>query len=80
MFGVRAEFNGDIRVDPHPHAFASQMDLKGLRLRGHVLNIAVKGAEYEVHEGTKRVRASVGHPTLVRGDKLIVDDVPQGIR
>ncbi|MCC7086266.1 MAG: hypothetical protein IT427_14780 [Pirellulales bacterium] len=73
MFGVQAEFNGDIRIDPHPPAFARQISLKGLRLRGHVLDIAVDGAEYEVREGAKHVRAAVGQPTLVRGDELIVD-------
>lgn len=77
MFGVQTEFNGDIRIDPHPPAFARQMKLDGLRLRGHVLQIAVDGAEYEVREGTRRARAPVGRPIFVRGDKLIVGDVPR---
>jgi hypothetical protein len=80
MFGVSAQFNGDIRVDPHAPAFASQMKLTGLRLRDHVLDVAVDGAEYEVRVGTKCVRVPVGHPTFVRGDSLIVDDAPSGIR
>jgi hypothetical protein len=65
MFGVRAEFNGDIRIDPHPPAFAPQMELKGLRLRGRVLDIRVDGREYEVREGDRRIRQTVGHPTVL---------------
>ena len=74
MFGVRAEFNGDIRIDPHPSTFAPKMELRGLRLRGHVLDIAVDGAEYEVRSGTNRISTAVGKSILVRGDALIPGD------
>jgi hypothetical protein len=80
MFGVRAEFNGDIRIDPHPPAFAHQMKLHGLRLRGHVVDITVDGTEYEVRKGATRVRASVGRPVLVRGDNLSMENVQPEIR
>jgi hypothetical protein len=56
------------------------MALKGLRLRGHVLDISVNGSDYEVREGSKRVRASVGQPILVVGDKLTVGSAPQGVK
>lgn len=74
MFGVRADFNGDIRIDPRPPSFASQVKLQGLRLRGRVLDISVDGADYEVTDGMRSVRATVGKPTLVRGDTLVVGD------
>jgi hypothetical protein len=71
MFGVRAEFNGDIRIDPHPPKFAPRMELRGIRIRGHVLDIAVNGSEYEVRLGKNRVRSPGGQPILVRGDQLM---------
>lgn len=74
MFGVRAEFNGDIRINPHMVALAPKIALKGLRLRGHVLDIVVDGGEYEVREGDNHIRATVGQPILVQGDKLLIID------
>ncbi|MBX7072825.1 MAG: hypothetical protein K1X71_06715 [Pirellulales bacterium] len=74
MFGVRAEFNGDVRIDPRPPSFAGQLKLQDLRLRGHVLDISVDDANYEVSDGMRRVRAPVGRPTLVHGDNLTVGD------
>ena len=70
MFGVRAEPNGDIRINPQPPAFASQIKLKGLRLRGHVLDIEIDGGKYEVREKDNRVDAPLGQSILVRGDQL----------
>ena len=75
MFGVRAEFNGDIRVDPHPPAFAAKIDLDGLRLRGHLLNIIVNGDKYEVQEGNRKIHATVGQPVLIRGNQLLHGDL-----
>jgi hypothetical protein len=74
MFGVEARFNGDIRISPHPPEFAPQVELKGLRLRGRVLDIAVNGAEYDVYEGNKRIHTTIGRAILVQGDKLVHDD------
>jgi hypothetical protein len=71
MFGVRAEFNGDIRIDPRPPKFAPRMELRGLRIRGHVVDIEVDGGEYEVRQGKNRVRTPVGRPMLVRGGQLM---------
>jgi hypothetical protein len=71
MFGVRAEFNGDLTINPRPPKFASQIALKSLRLRGYVLDISVDGPEYEVHMGEMHVRTPVGQPTLIRDGKLV---------
>ncbi|MHC5541094.1 MGH1-like glycoside hydrolase domain-containing protein, partial [Singulisphaera rosea] len=66
MFGVRAEFNGDLRINPTPASFAPKMELNGLRLRGHVLDIRVDGGTYEIQEGPRRTRQAVGQPTILR--------------
>jgi hypothetical protein len=75
MFGVRAEFNGDIYINPHPPAFAARIELKGLRLRGHVLDIIVNGDAYEVRQGDKCSRAKVGQNMLIKGDRLMLIDM-----
>lgn len=74
MFGVRAEFNGDIRIDPRPPSFARKVALRGLRLRGHMLDISVDGSSYEVREGGKKLRAEVGTPVIVRGKEMIAGE------
>lgn len=71
MFGVQAEFNGDLRIDPHPPTFSPKMALKDLRLRGHVLDIIVDGPDYEVHAGNNQIRVPVGQPVRLQGGKLI---------
>lgn len=65
MFGVRAEFNGDLRIDPSPPSFARRMELSGLRLRGRVLDIRVDGQTYEIRDGERRIRQAVGQPTIL---------------
>jgi len=74
MFGVRAEFSGDIRIHPQPPAFAPKIELKGLKLRGHVLDIAVQGGEYEVRADANRISTAVGQSIVVRGSQLLRGD------
>jgi hypothetical protein len=74
MFGVRAEFNGDICINPHPPKLASRIELHKLRLRGRTLDIIVDGDRYEVRLGGSRIRARVGDPVRVHDDELIQDN------
>ena len=65
MFGVRAEIDGSLRIDPHPPAMAPHLTLRRLKLRGHVVDIEVRGDNYEVREGATRRSAAVGQPTIL---------------
>ena len=76
MFGVRAEIDGSLRIDPRPPAIAPHIALHGLKLRGHVLDIDVHGDRYEVREGSNRLDAPVGQPIFVRGNQLLPGDGP----
>lgn len=71
MFGVQVEPNGDILINPQPPTFAPQIALQRLKLQGHVLDITVNGAEYEVREGNNSIRATISRPILVRGNQLL---------
>jgi hypothetical protein len=73
MFGVCAEFNGDIRIDPHPPAFASSIQLRGLRLRDRVLDIVVDNGEYEVFCNGGSLRAQIGRSIWVREGRLALE-------
>lgn len=77
MFGVRAEFDGSIRIDPHPPTFAAKLELKGIKLRGHVLDITVDGATYEVREGANKLDSPIGRPILVRDGRLLQGEPQQ---
>ena len=74
MFGVRADFNGDLHIDPHPPSFSPQLALKGLRLRGHVLDITIDGSNYDVRDGNNMIRVPVGCPVRIQGGKLLSSD------
>ena len=76
MFGVRAEIDGSLSIDPRPPAIAPHISLHGLKLRGHVLDIDVHGDRYEVREGSNRLDAPVGQPIFVRGNQLLPGDGP----
>jgi hypothetical protein len=65
LFGVEPQFNGEVTINPHPPKFAPRISLKGLRIRGHVLNVDVDGSEYAVSDGKTQTRAPIGRPTRV---------------
>jgi len=72
MFGIHAEPNGDIFINPQPPTFAPRIKLTGLRLRNHVLDIEVNDGRYEVREHANRVGSPLGQPILVREHQLPV--------
>ncbi len=74
MFGVRAEIDGSLHIDPHPPAIAPNISLHGLKLRGHTLDIEVTGDKYVVRQGANSLSAAVGKAVLVRGDQLSIRD------
>jgi hypothetical protein len=63
MFGVRADFDGTLTVDPHPPAYAPDIALKNLRLQGHTLDITIQGTQYTVHTEGKDLTAEIGKAT-----------------
>lgn len=66
MFGVSAQFNGDIVVDPHPPSFISRMALRNLRLREITMDIAVDDKGFRVVSGNSSIQSQVSVPVLIR--------------
>lgn len=71
LFGVRAEMDGDIVIDPRPSTLASSMKLCGLKLRGRTLDIAIQGDRYEVRMNGDRATAKIGQAVRIRGNRLV---------
>jgi len=65
LLGISAEFNGEVVVNPSPPAWASRIELVGLKLRGQTIDLAVRDGEYEVRAAGGQVRAKVGQPVVV---------------
>ncbi len=65
VFGVAAKPDGSILVDPHRLPFAPQMALRGLKLRGHTVDIAVNGAGYTVTDGGKATQGTIGKAIIL---------------
>ncbi len=71
MFGVCQQFDGDLVIDPHPPAFAADMALRGLKLRGRVLDIVVRDGQFEVTMHGQSLRAKIGQAIVIHGDRLL---------
>lgn len=71
MFGVCQEFDGDLVIDPHPPAFAPDIALRGLKLRGRRLDVAVRDGRFEVSMPSQRLEAKVGETIRIHGDHMV---------
>lgn len=60
MFGAQAEFNGDVVFKPHAPAFASKIQLEGLRLRGVQFSIAADTDGFTVTANGQTAKAASG--------------------
>jgi len=71
-FGVEARLDGSIRVRPQPGALARRSALRGLRLRGKVLDIVVRDGIFEVTAGGQTIKAKLGEVVVVKDGLLSV--------
>lgn len=71
LFGVSVEMNGDIVVAPRRSTLASSMALRGLKLRGRTLDIAIQGERYEVRMAGEQATAKIGQAVRIRGNRLV---------
>jgi hypothetical protein len=64
-FGVRANPNGDIVIKPNPFPLASTLELNGLKVRGHTVDVRMDGDEFEVRAGERSMRAAIGEAIVL---------------
>jgi len=65
MFGIDVAFDGTVTINPVQTELASELSLKGLKIRGMTMDIAVSGDTYEVISGEKTFRNKIGYPTKI---------------
>jgi len=65
MFGVQAQPNGAIVINPAPPTFSPDIAIEGLRIRGKKINIRVTRGNYEVAVDGKISRTKVGSRLVI---------------
>ena len=65
IFGVKAETDGTITINPVNTKLADEFEIQGLHISGRTLDIMVKEDIYEVIVGGKLYKNKVGIPTTI---------------
>jgi hypothetical protein len=60
MFGIDVDFDGTITINPLNTHLANELNVADLKIRGKVMDISVKGDEYEVVLGGQRFSEKLG--------------------
>ncbi|HEV2478944.1 MAG TPA: hypothetical protein VGS79_04745 [Puia sp.] len=66
MFGISADFNGNISINPVKTTLANRLEIKGLKIRGKTLDVSVEGGKYEVSTGDKTFGNNLGTATIIK--------------
>jgi len=66
IFGVDADFDGNITINPKKTILSNDLTLKGLKLRNRSIDIVVKGTRYEVVANGKAYYSSIGSPIIIK--------------
>lgn len=65
MFGVKAEVDGKVRINPRPPAFSPTICLRGMKILGVQFDVAATMDGYEVTTGGKTIRSQIGVPVVL---------------
>ena len=65
LFGISADFDGTITINPVKTELANELALKGLKIRGKTMDISITGDKYEVVTEDKTYRNNLGTPTVI---------------
>jgi hypothetical protein len=65
MFGINVDFNGSISINPVKTSLAKRLQIKGLKIRGKILDVSVEGGKYEVRTGNKTFTNNLGTATII---------------
>lgn len=61
-FGIRAEFDGSISVNPQATGLAKRMKLQGVRLRGKIFDVQVSEDSFSITYQEKTLHGKIGTP------------------
>jgi hypothetical protein len=65
VFGVSARPDGEVVIKPNRLPFAPRLALKGLKVRGCLLDVRIDDGRYEVRSGERTHRAPLGKAVVV---------------
>jgi len=63
LFGIRSDFYGNVSINPVKTSLANRLELKGLKIRGKIIDITVNAGKYVVVCDGKRVSNTIGTRT-----------------
>jgi hypothetical protein len=66
IFGIDSDFMGNITINPKKTRLSDNISLSGLKLRGHIMDISLKGNEYSVVDKGKIYTGKIGSPTVIK--------------
>jgi hypothetical protein len=72
IFGINADFEGNITANPSKTGLAGRLEVKGMKIRGKSLDIKVSGNRYEVTDNGKVYSGTVGTATIIQNKKICV--------
>ncbi|MEP7257411.1 MAG: hypothetical protein ABI687_03465 [Flavitalea sp.] len=64
IFGVKVTVDGDIIVNPHTPSFSPDISLKGLKIRGSVIDITANLKNFTVTIDNKTYHSPIGSPII----------------
>jgi hypothetical protein len=73
LFGVEVAFNGDVTFNPHVPAFAPQVSLEGLRIRGTAFDISAEGDTFTVKTDGQVIQSKMGAPVRWNANERRLD-------
>ncbi|MBL7737396.1 MAG: hypothetical protein JNL51_18200 [Chitinophagaceae bacterium] len=65
IFGVKVKANGEITINPHTPSFSPDISLKGLKIRGNVIDITANLNDFTVTANNKTYRSKIGKPVVI---------------
>jgi len=66
LFGIDVDFDGTITIDPVNTRLANELNVTGLKIRGKIMDISVKGDQYEVVCENETFVKEIGDPTIIK--------------
>ena len=69
MFGVAADLQGRITVNPVPPSFSPRIRLTGLKIRGRSIDIEAGDGEFTVTTGGRSMKSNVGRPVVLEPEE-----------
>ena len=68
MFGVAADLQGRITVNPVPPSFSPRISLTGLKIRGRSIDIEAGDGVFTVTTGGRSIQSAIGRPVVLEAE------------